>query len=88
MKLKSLVLSISAVLLSGCGTMAKQQEYNADLIINNGQVLTVNADMEVIDDGVVVVKNDKIIAVGDEKLLEQYYAPRSIDANDGIVMQE
>ncbi|MUK44343.1 amidohydrolase family protein [Aliivibrio fischeri] len=86
MKLKSLVLSISAVLLSGCGTMVKQQEYNADLIINNGQVLTVNADMEVIDDGVVVVKNDKIIAVGDEKLLEQYYAPRNIDANDGIVM--
>lgn len=86
MKLKSLVLSISTVLLSGCGTMAKQQEYNADLIINNGQVLTVNADMEVIDDGVVVVKNDKIIAVGDEKLLEQYYAPRNIDANDGIVM--
>ncbi|OCH38261.1 amidohydrolase [Aliivibrio fischeri] len=86
MKLKSLVLSISAVLLSGCGTMVKQQEYNADLIINNGQVLTVNADMEVIDDGVVVVKNDKIIAVGDEKLLEQYYAPKNIDANDGIVM--
>ncbi|MBD1570298.1 amidohydrolase [Aliivibrio sp. S10_S31] len=86
MKLKSLVLSISAVLLSGCGTMAKQQEYNADLIINNGQVLTVSADMEVIDDGVVVVKNDKIIAVGGEKLLEQYYAPKNIDANDGIVM--
>ncbi|XDF78799.1 amidohydrolase [Aliivibrio fischeri] len=86
MKLKSLVLSISAVLLSGCGTTAKQQEYNADLIINNGQVLTVNTDMEVIDDGVVVVKDDKIIAVGDEKLLEQYYAPKNIDANDGIVM--
>ncbi|MUJ28838.1 amidohydrolase family protein [Aliivibrio fischeri] len=86
MKLKSLVLSISAILLSGCGTMAKQQEYNADLIINNGQVLTVNSDMEVIDDGVVVVKNDKIIAVGNEKLLEQYYAPKNIDANDGIVM--
>lgn len=86
MKLKSLVLSVSAVLLSGCGTMMKQQEYNADLIINNGQVLTVNADMQVIDDGVVVVKNDKIIAVGDATLLEQYYAPKNIDANDGIVM--
>ncbi|KAB2824675.1 amidohydrolase [Aliivibrio finisterrensis] len=86
MKLKSLVLSISAVLLSGCGTMAKQQEYNADLIINNGQVLTVNADMQVINDGVVVVKNDKIIAVGDATLLGQYYAPKNIDANDGIVM--
>ncbi|RYU68626.1 amidohydrolase [Aliivibrio finisterrensis] len=86
MKLKSLVLSISAVLLSGCGTMVKQQEYNADLIINNGQVLTVNADMQVINDGVVVVKNDKIIAVGDMTLLDQYYAPKNIDANDGIVM--
>ncbi|MDD9178690.1 MULTISPECIES: amidohydrolase [Aliivibrio] len=86
MKLKSLVLSISAVLLSGCGTMVKQQEYNADLIINNGQVLTVNADMQVINDGVVVVKNDKIIAVGDTTLLSQYYAPKNIDANDGIVM--
>ncbi|MDD9194716.1 amidohydrolase [Aliivibrio sp. S3MY1] len=86
MKLKSLVLSISAILLSGCGATAKQQEYNADLIINNGQVLTVNADMQVIDDGVVVVKNDKIIAVGDATLLEQYYAPKNIDANDGIVM--
>ncbi|MDD9173794.1 amidohydrolase [Aliivibrio finisterrensis] len=86
MKLKSLVLSISAVLLSGCGTMVKQQEYNADLIINNGQVLTVNADMQVINDGVVVIKNDKIIAVGDTTLLSQYYAPKNIDANDGIVM--
>ncbi|MCP3697036.1 MAG: amidohydrolase [Aliivibrio sp.] len=86
MKLKSLVLSISAVFLSGCGTMIKQQEYNADLIINNGQVLTINADMQVIDDGVVVVKNDKIIAVGDATLLGQYYAPKNIDANDGIVM--
>lgn len=35
MKLKSLVLSISAVLLSGCSLMNEQQTYNADVIINN-----------------------------------------------------
>lgn len=86
MKLKSLVLSISAVLLSGCSLMSHEQTYNADVIINNGQVLTVNAAMQVIDDGVVVIKNDQIVAVGTAELLAQYQAPKMIDAEDGIVM--
>lgn len=86
MKLKSLVLSISAVLLSGCSLMSEKQTYNADMIINNGQVLTVNAEMQVIDDGVVVIKDDKIIAIGHADLLTQYQAPKMIDAEDGIVM--
>lgn len=86
MKLKSLVLSISAILLGGCGTTIEKQDYNADLIINNGQILTINSSMQVIDNGVVVVKNNKIIAVGSAELLEQYQAPKVIDAEDGIVM--
>lgn len=86
MKLKSLVLSISAILLGGCGTTIEKQDYNADLIINNGQILTINSSMQVIDNGVVVVKNNKIIAVGTAELLEQYQAPKVIDAEDGIVM--
>lgn len=86
MKIKSLVLSISAVLLSGCSLMSEKQTYNADMIINNGQVLTINAEMQVIDDGVVVIKDDKIIAIGHADLLTQYQAPKMIDAEDGIVM--
>lgn len=86
MKLKSLVFSISAVLLSGCGLATEQQKYNADVIINNGQILTVNSAMQVIDDGVVVIKNDEILAVGTVELLNQYQAPKMIDAKDGIVM--
>ncbi|PQJ89147.1 hypothetical protein BTO22_05920 [Aliivibrio sifiae] len=61
MKLKSLVFSISAVLLSGCGVATEKQKYNADVIINNGQILTVNSAMKVIDYGVVVIKNDLLI---------------------------
>jgi cytosine/adenosine deaminase-related metal-dependent hydrolase len=86
MKLKSLVFSISAVLLSGCGVATEKQKYNADVIINNGQILTVNSAMKVIDDGVVVIKNDEILAVGTVELLNQYQAPKMIDAEDGIVM--
>lgn len=42
--------------------------------------------MDVIEDGVVVVKDDQIIAVGNEDLITQYRAEKVIDAQDGIVM--
>ncbi len=86
MKLRSWVLSIATVVLFGCSPESKQQTYNADVIIKNGQVLTINEQMQVIDNGVVVIKNDEIIAVGTDKLLEQYQAVKVIDANEGIVM--
>ncbi|MEC7308974.1 amidohydrolase [Vibrio crassostreae] len=86
MTLKSLACTISAVLLAGCGSTVATQTYNADLIITNGQVLTINSEMDVIEDGVVVVKNDQIIAVGNENLITQYRAEKVIDAQDGIVM--
>ena len=86
MTLKSLAYTISAVLLTGCGSTIATNDYNADLMITNGQVLTINATKDVIDDGVVVVKDDQIIAVGSEELLTQYRAEKVIDAQDGIVM--
>ncbi len=86
MTLKSLACTISAVLLAGCGSTVATQTYNADLIITNGQVLTINSEMDVIEDGVVVVKDDQIIAVGNEDLITEYRAEKVIDAQDGIVM--
>lgn len=80
----TLLASIVAVALSGCAQLAPN--YNADLIITNGEVLTINQTMQVIEDGVVVVKDDKIIAVGEAGIAAQYHAPKTIDANDGIVM--
>ncbi|MCZ8498792.1 hypothetical protein O9929_15175 [Vibrio lentus] len=42
---------------------------NADLIITNGQVLTINSEMDVIEDGIGSIENDQIIAVGNEDLM-------------------
>lgn len=80
----TLLASIITLALSGCAQFAPS--YNADLIITNGEVLTIDGNMSVIENGVVVVKDDKIIAVGDADLVEQYRAPKLIDAQDGIVM--
>lgn len=74
-----------AALLTGCSLTA-DKPYNASLIIRNGQVLTINSEREIIQKGVVVIKDDRILAVGDTSLLSQYRAPKEIDAEGGIVM--
>ncbi|UTV99460.1 amidohydrolase [Marinomonas rhizomae] len=84
MKFQYLVGIASVFFLTGCTTMPRGD--NADLIIHNGQVLTINTEMEVIDDGVVVVKDDTIIAVGGHELMQQYQAKKVIDAHDGIIL--
>ncbi|WP_305372144.1 amidohydrolase [Photobacterium leiognathi] len=84
--MKKLTLSLLAVsLLSAC-SQTSQLNHNASLIIKNGQVLTMNGNKDIIEQGVVVVKDDQIIAIGTEALLKQYSASKVIDAEDGIVM--
>ncbi|EBY9457161.1 amidohydrolase, partial [Salmonella enterica subsp. enterica serovar Mississippi] len=40
----------------------------------------------VINNGVVVIRDNKIVSVGDAKLLERYRAAKVIDAEEGIIM--
>lgn len=58
----------------------------ADLIIKNGTVLTMNADKDVIQAGVVVIKDKRIVAVGSDELLATFSSNDTIDAEGGIVM--
>lgn len=58
----------------------------ADIIIKNGQIITINPEMEVIENGVLIIKGDKIIDVGNDDLLQNYRSEKTIDANQGIVM--
>lgn len=51
--------------------------FDADLIIHNAKVYTVNENFDV--ESAVVVKGGKIIAVGSEKLVEQYNAAAVLD---------
>ena len=59
---------------------------DVSLVIKNGQVLTMDEHRTLIENGVVVINNDKIVAVGDETLLSRYHAEKTIDAEQGIVM--
>ena len=47
---------------------------SADVIIKNGTVLTMNADREIIEAGVVVIRGNKIVAVGSNDLAAAYSA--------------
>ncbi|MDK9759403.1 amidohydrolase, partial [Vibrio sp. D173a] len=58
----------------------------ADLMITDAMVLTMNQDKTVYESGTVVVKDNKIIAVGDASLEKQYKAEQVLDVDGDIVM--
>ncbi|MFO7753706.1 MAG: amidohydrolase [Desulfobacteraceae bacterium] len=57
-----------------------------NLLVTNGTVLTMNADMEVITDGSVLVENGCIQKAGRFKDLSSVKADRVVDAKGGIIM--
>ena len=59
--------------------------YNSSAVIYNGQILTMS-DSGIIRDGVVIIKDDKIMDIGTKELLDKYSAPLCIDAQSNIVM--
>ena len=58
----------------------------ADLVITNGLVVTENAARDVIERGVVVIRAERIVAVGPAETASRYQAAKVIDARGGIVM--
>ncbi|WP_232696642.1 amidohydrolase [Brevibacillus daliensis] len=91
MKQKLSVLSTIAVATAltaqvAIGWAATPTKLDADIVIKNGQVLTMNEQKDVYSQGTVVVKDNKIIAVGDDKVAAQYNAKKVIDAGGDIVM--
>lgn len=59
---------------------------NMDILIKNATVLTMNSKKEIIENGVVAIKGNRIVAVGDEKILSKYKGKKVIDVDDDIVM--
>lgn len=58
----------------------------ADTIIVDGTILTMDAKKQVIDHGTVVIKGNKIIAVGGPELAQNYQAPNVLNVDGDIVM--
>jgi len=67
-------------------SFAKDNNQKVSLIIKNGTILTMNEDHKIIEDGVVIIDKNKIIAIGDKEILKEYSATLTLDAQDGIVM--
>lgn len=57
-----------------------------DILIRNGQVLTLNPYQEMIADGAVAIRGDHITAVGELAAMDTQQARKVIDARGGIVM--
>ncbi|MCK5332736.1 amidohydrolase [Candidatus Parcubacteria bacterium] len=63
------------------------QKEKADIILYNGTVLTVNDSDEIIDNGAVIIKGNRIIDVGkSEDLKSKYNAKKEINADHGLIM--
>ena len=58
----------------------------ADLIITHAHVVTMNARREIIEDGAVIIRGSRIIAVGPAALATQFTALKTIDARGNLVL--
>lgn len=79
-------INLSVLLIAtGCTSTAPKTTH-VDLMVTNGQVLTMDKEHHVYPQGVVVINGDTIIAVGDASLAKQYSASKVINAKNGIVL--
>ena len=81
---KTLVaVSLAAASLASASSLAAE---NVDLLIKNATVLTMDEDKNVYENGLVAVKENKIVAVTDGSDLKEFEAKKIIDADGDIVM--
>lgn len=81
---KTLVaVSLAAASLASVSSFAAE---NVDLLIKNATVLTMDENKNVYENGLVAVKENKIVAVTDGGDLKEFEAKKVIDADGDIVM--
>ncbi|KJF91716.1 hypothetical protein UB42_00065 [Photobacterium leiognathi] len=83
--LKKTLLAASLATLSLASSSAFAIE-NVDILIKNGQILTMDRDRTIFDRGLVVIKDNKIVAVTDGSNIGEYKPAKTIDVDGDIVM--
>jgi 5-methylthioadenosine/S-adenosylhomocysteine deaminase len=79
-------LCLSAFIVGWCILRAAAKEH-ADLIVAGGNVVTMDEQKRVIEDGAVAVRGDSIVGVGTSgQIASQFDASRTIDARDDLVL--
>lgn len=79
-------LSVLAVAFFAASVVSAQETKPADLILTHAYVVTMNATREIIEDGAVVIRDARIVAVGPASIAAQFTAKKTIDAHGDIVM--
>ncbi|HHY0342357.1 TPA: amidohydrolase [Vibrio cholerae] len=79
-------LIVAAIASLSLFSAMSHAQSDADLMITDAMVLTMNGDKTVYQNGTVVVKENKIIAVGGAELAKQYQAKQVLDVDGDILM--
>ena len=88
-KLQAVVLCclLCCLLFAGiCNSQNTTPQQNVDLMITNAQILTMDNNRKVYENGVIVVKDNRIVAIGSNNIALKYEAKKTIDADGDIVM--
>lgn len=81
----SLILIACLISLFGCSSVT--EPYNADILITNTTILTMDEDFTIIENGALVIKDDCILAIGKtEEILPEYKAAKLIDGSNQLLM--
>jgi 5-methylthioadenosine/S-adenosylhomocysteine deaminase len=76
-----------ACLLGGALTVRAESPEQVDLLIRGGTVVSMDGQSSVLEQGAVVVRGERIVAVGtDADLAAKYKAKRTLDASGMVVM--
>jgi cytosine/adenosine deaminase-related metal-dependent hydrolase len=75
-----------ALLTAALLALLARAQQPADLVITHGTVVTMNDRKDVIENGVVVIREARLIAVGPAAIAVNFAAKKTIDARGGIVM--
>ncbi|MGL5006299.1 MAG: amidohydrolase [Plesiomonas sp.] len=86
MSLSKSVLALTITAVSVAVSFSSYAVEKADLMITDATVLTMNAENRVFEQGTVVVKGNKIVAVGGPEVAKQYEATTVLDVDGDIVM--
>ncbi|MDD9194914.1 amidohydrolase [Aliivibrio sp. S3MY1] len=82
MYLKKTLVAI-AIAATSFSSLAVQQ---VDLLIKDATLLTMNESKQTFDNGVIAIKGNKIVAVGDQSIAKNYTAKTVLDVDGDIVL--
>lgn len=81
-----LPVSFRFLLIALFGASLTEAQEAADIVLTHAYVVTMNAKKELIEDGAVVIRDSRIVAVGPAAIAAKYTAKKTIDVHGDLVM--